>query len=252
MPYATNDGVRIYYEREGSGPPLLLHQGFTLTHQDWRDWGYVAELNGHYDLILMDARGHGASDKPHDPAAYRAELLAADVVAVLDNAGVERAIYWGYSMGGGVGYASAHYAPERFNAFMLGGARPSEVNAAWWWALAASLRSGGMAGWVAFAENAGMAIAPEQRDRLLASDAEALAAAATAQGEWPDFAAVLARLRVPLLAYAGDADQPTHDVAQRAAAGCPQATFVSLPGCDHFTAARAAMPHVLDFLAEVG
>src|SRR5919199_6165398 len=128
MPYATNAGVRIYYEREGNGPPLVLHEGFALSHQDWRDWGYVDDLNGHYDLLLMDPRGHGASDKPHDPAAYTYEQRVADVVAVLDDAGIERAVYWGYSMGGGVGYAAAHYAPARFRAFIVGGAAPSAGN----------------------------------------------------------------------------------------------------------------------------
>ncbi len=41
MPFAMNDGVRIYYETEGSGPPLVLHIGFTWSLQDWRDDGYV-------------------------------------------------------------------------------------------------------------------------------------------------------------------------------------------------------------------
>src|SRR3954447_26749762 len=73
MPYASNDGVRIYYEREGSGPPLVLHHGFTRSLEGWRDNGYADVLNTEYELILMDARGHGRSDKPHDPAAYAPE-----------------------------------------------------------------------------------------------------------------------------------------------------------------------------------
>jgi pimeloyl-ACP methyl ester carboxylesterase len=143
MPYATNDGVRIYYEREGSGPPLVMHIGFSLSHQDWRDWGYIADLNGRYDLLLMDPRGHGASDKPHDPTAYTFDKRVGDVIAVLDHAGIAQATYWGYSMCGWVGYAAAHYAPERFQAFIVGGASPYATNTpeayvAW----AARLRSG--------------------------------------------------------------------------------------------------------------
>jgi pimeloyl-ACP methyl ester carboxylesterase len=67
MPYATNDGVCIHYQEEGSGPPLVLLHGFTLSLEHWRDSGYVTALRDDSRLILMDPRGHGASDKPHDP-----------------------------------------------------------------------------------------------------------------------------------------------------------------------------------------
>ena len=77
MPFATNDDVRIHYEREGSGPPLVLHHGLFQALQAWRDDGYVEALAGDYALILMDPRGHGASDKPHDPAAYTLDKRAA-------------------------------------------------------------------------------------------------------------------------------------------------------------------------------
>jgi pimeloyl-ACP methyl ester carboxylesterase len=80
MPYATHDGVRIYYETEGSGPPLLLHAGLSMSLNDWRDFGYVNALRDDYRLILLDPRGHGQSDKPHDPIAYAYNLLVGDVV----------------------------------------------------------------------------------------------------------------------------------------------------------------------------
>ncbi len=93
MPYATNDGVRISYEREGSGPPIVLQHGFTRSLEGWRDSGYVAALRDDYELILVDARGHGKSDKPHDPAAYTLDKRVGDILAVLDDAGIARAIY---------------------------------------------------------------------------------------------------------------------------------------------------------------
>ena len=70
MPYATNDGIRIHYEAEGDGPPLVLQHGFAWKVKSWAMAGYVDALKARYRLIRVDARGHGDSDKPHDPAAY--------------------------------------------------------------------------------------------------------------------------------------------------------------------------------------
>ena len=64
-------------------------------------------------LILLDARGHGASDKPHDPAAYDLRLRVGDVTAVLDDLEIRRADYFGYSMGGWIGFGLAKHAPVR-------------------------------------------------------------------------------------------------------------------------------------------
>lgn len=73
MPYATNDGVRIRYEVVSSGPPLLLHSGIVGSAEDWVDDGYVAALQDRYQLVLLDPRGQGQSDKLRDPAAYTAK-----------------------------------------------------------------------------------------------------------------------------------------------------------------------------------
>ena len=61
MPFADNNGVRIHYQVEGEGPPLVLHHGLAGTLEDWRYFGYVEELKRDYQLILMDARcsSHG-------------------------------------------------------------------------------------------------------------------------------------------------------------------------------------------------
>jgi len=64
MPYADNQGVRIHYQIEGLGHPLVLQHGFTESIEDWYECGYVDALRRDYRLILVDARGHGKSDKP--------------------------------------------------------------------------------------------------------------------------------------------------------------------------------------------
>ncbi len=100
MPYARNQGVRIYYEVEGDGPPLVLQHGSACSHLEWREMGYSDVLRQDYQLILIDARGHGASGKPHEPAAYALPRRVADVLAVLDALTLRHAHYFGYSLGG--------------------------------------------------------------------------------------------------------------------------------------------------------
>src|SRR4051812_32052157 len=99
MPAAISRDLRIHYQVEGNGPPLVLFHGLTGSGERWRDTGYVGGLSDHFQLVLIDAPGHGLSDKPHDPAAYGRRQQAANVVAVLDDLGIDAAHFWGHSMG---------------------------------------------------------------------------------------------------------------------------------------------------------
>jgi pimeloyl-ACP methyl ester carboxylesterase len=95
--------------------PSLLHHGTSGSGADLIELGYVDALKADHQIILLDARGHGDSDKPHDPAAYDLALRASDVVAVLDAVGIAKADYFGYSMGGWIGFGVAKHAPQRFH-----------------------------------------------------------------------------------------------------------------------------------------
>jgi pimeloyl-ACP methyl ester carboxylesterase len=97
MPFANNHRVRIHYETEGRGPPVVLQYGQYFPLEIWYELNYVRVMQDNCRLILVDARGHGDSDKPHDPAAYRVELMASDIISVLDDLGLETAHYMGYS-----------------------------------------------------------------------------------------------------------------------------------------------------------
>ena len=122
MPYANNHGVRIYYEVEGRGPPLVLAHGMGLDLNSWERYGgYATALKSDFTLIMFDFMGHGRSDKPHEPAAYR-DWMHHDVLAVMDHIGIGKAHYSGYSMGASVGFLTAVSYPERFHSFILGGA----------------------------------------------------------------------------------------------------------------------------------
>jgi pimeloyl-ACP methyl ester carboxylesterase len=84
MPYAINADVRIHYQVVGTGPPLVLHHWTFSSLDAWYELGYVDALANEHRLILIDSRGHGRSDAPHDTAAYRPEARVGDIVAVLD------------------------------------------------------------------------------------------------------------------------------------------------------------------------
>ena len=252
MPYTSNDGVRIRYEVEGAGPPLVLHTGFMGRLEDWYRVGVVAGLQGEYRLILIDPRGHGASEKPREPAAYASEVLVADVVAVLDALGVERAHFWGYSRGGGVGFDLGVHAADRCRALIVGGAQPYGTSPGGA-QRAVALRERSIEGFVADYERDRGPLPAVVRAQWLANDAEALASAIEASAAEPGLGADLAGIRLPTLVYCGDHDEP-HDAARRAAEALPNATFLSLEGFDHAQAFRRGdiiVPRVRAFLGRV-
>ena len=128
MPYVDNSGVKIHYHVEGDGPPLVLQHGLTSSLQNWYAYGFVEELQKDYRLILVDARGHGRSDKPHDPKDYDLKLRVSDILAVMDDLGVEKAHYMGYSMGGRIGFGLVMHALDRFHSFIVGGMGADTAN----------------------------------------------------------------------------------------------------------------------------
>src|ERR1700687_4802061 len=98
LPKINRDGVKIYYEGHGSGPPLLLPHGYSSTSAMWQ--GQIEALSKHHKLVLWDMRGHGQSDYPDDPAAYSEALTVGAMAALLDEVGAHSAIVGGLSLGG--------------------------------------------------------------------------------------------------------------------------------------------------------
>jgi pimeloyl-ACP methyl ester carboxylesterase len=117
------DGVRIAFERLGEGPPVLLVHGFgSSREQNWKTTGWYGSLTeAGRQIVAMDCRGHGKSDKPHDEGAYGHARMAGDVIAVMDAAGIEACDLIGYSMGGYVGLRAAAGFPTRLRRLALGG-----------------------------------------------------------------------------------------------------------------------------------
>jgi pimeloyl-ACP methyl ester carboxylesterase len=246
VPYVNSRGVRIHYKIEGDGPPLVLQHGFTQNLERWYECGYVDLLKLHFRLILIDARGHGASDKPHDRAAYAGATSLKDVVAVLDALELRQASYWGYSMGGRIGFGLAKYAPARIQAFVIGGAGAGAMD------MESFLKgidgSDPEAFVAAFESRLGEQFAPEFKAILLKSDTRAYVAAGQNSPSMMDF---LPGIMAPCLLYAGDADS-FFPGALASAREIPGATFVPLPGLNHaetFRRSDLVVPIVRNFLA---
>src|SRR5882757_5556810 len=117
MPKLNRDGVDIYYEVHGSGPPLLLTHGYSSTSGMWHR--QVAALSKHHKLVLWDMRGHGQSDYPSDPAAYSEALTVGDMAALLDEVGAPKAIIGGLSLGGYMSLAFYRAHPDRVRALLI-------------------------------------------------------------------------------------------------------------------------------------
>jgi pimeloyl-ACP methyl ester carboxylesterase len=122
MPTAISSGLRIYYEQTGDGPPLVLVHGWTANASaNFKAFGWVDELQGSFRLLLPDLRGHGRSAKPWRPSAYSPALLAEDVIAAMDSAGIGEALLFGYSTGAQVAAQLLIDHGQRFHGAVLGG-----------------------------------------------------------------------------------------------------------------------------------
>ena len=128
MAFVVRNGVRIYWDQLGSGPPVLLIMGLSFTHEMWFRIT-PALLRAGYRAIVFDNRGMGRSDTPSGP--YTMCEMAWDAVSVLDAAGVESAHVIGASMGGMIAQELAIRYPARVKSLLLGSTSYSGLFGSW-------------------------------------------------------------------------------------------------------------------------
>lgn len=256
MTVVDNNGTDIYYEVAGSGPPLVLQHGRLGSGRFWREHGYVAALEADRTLILIDARGHGYSAKPHDPDAYHPRDVASDVVAVIDDLGIETTDYFGYSMGGRIGFITAAYFGDRLNALIAGGAGPygpatsreAELR------LAETLDAGLETYLDSMDQMLNRVTPGPDRAQLLGNDGRALAALARATADWSDVADLVAATAIPIQLFGGSAD-PIWPLISKANGQLPASELRCFDGLGHGEELRKphlVLPVVIDFLARAG
>ena len=117
MAFLDRDGVRIYFEEHGEGPAVLLTHGYGASARMWR--GQMEALCDRYRVIAWDMRGHDRSDYPDDPGPYSHDATVADMAAILDAGGVQKAVVGGLSLGGFMTLAFNLAFPERVAALMV-------------------------------------------------------------------------------------------------------------------------------------
>lgn len=250
MTIAVNpaDGIRIAYEDVGEGPAVVLLHGSGLSRGSWRGLGYVRALRETHRVLAIDLRGHGRSDKPHEPEAYAMATIVADVCAVLDDARVTNASIVGYSLGARVGFSLIDGHPDRVLSFVsLGGTFRSlagSVADVFFDGFDAALREGGMPEFIArWGEARGRPVDAATAAAFSANDPQALAAYFDQAGSESGVAeSRLPHLATPTLLIAGTLDRDRLGDSRFAASAMPNARCVELEGRGHADTLAPAAP----------
>lgn len=238
--FTASDEVGIHYRRwDGTpgGTPVMLHHGF-MSHGalNWEATGVVEALTAVAGpVVTLDARGHGRSDKPTEPAAFGEGRMADDLVELCDHLNLERFDVVGYSMGGLVALLVAEEDP-RVRRLAVGG-------------LGAKLVEGGLEAMATSGPEVAEALEADDPDTV--TDPVARSFRAFADSVDADRLALAAHvrsvrrrqieldaIRVPTLVLAGDADPLARDPDVLADA-LPDARLVVVPG-DHLRAVGSA------------
>ncbi|SEF63389.1 alpha/beta hydrolase fold [Nonomuraea solani] len=248
MPLARSNGFKIAYEVSGDGPPVVLHPGMFQDGAHWAHRGYTAALTGAYTVIAIDPLGLGSSDAPHEIGAYALERRVDCVMAVLDDAGAERAAFWGYSLGAMTGYAVAAYAPERLTCLVAGAFDPMDGFRS---AVDQAIQALGLPADVDAYEimKRGAYTDPYQAALIDGGDLAAFRANYDAFSREPGLHTELATAGVAILMYAGTTD-PWHEPMRAFATGTGSG-FFSVSGADHkagWDSSADVLPQVLPFL----
>jgi pimeloyl-ACP methyl ester carboxylesterase len=253
----ADDGIEIVYDDhspDAAGVPVLLHHGFAAdARANWDAPGITARLvESGRRVLAIDARGHGRSDKPHDPRAYDSPAMARDVSSLLDHLGIDSVDLVGYSMGGFVSVEVAT-REQRLRSLVVGGigggALPrtegsgregppidrEAIAAAMEVDDASTITNPGAIGFRRLAD---------------ATGADRLALAAVLRSA-PHDSGDLSTIAVPTLVIAGDVD-PLARGADRLAEAIPGARLLTVPG-DHLGAVGSAelIDGLLAFLDEL-
>jgi len=220
--HVEHDGARIWYASYGSGAPvILLHGG--LGHSG--NWGYQvpALLDAGHRVVVIDSRGHGRSTR--DARPYRYELMASDVLAVMDTLQLAKAAMIGWSDGACVSLVLAALAPERVAGVFFFGCNMDPTGTKPFVPAEVIDRCFGRHA----KDYASLSATPNDFDAFVSAVSEMMRTQ-------PNYSAAdLARIRVPVEIVQSEHDEfikPEH--ADYLACSIPGARLTALPGVSHF------------------
>lgn len=246
----ADDGVVLETVVEGpvDAPGLLLVHGFGGAKEDFAD--HLDAMAATHRVVAFDHRGHGASDKPDDPAAYSLDRMAADVLAVAEATALRHVRLLGHSMGGMVVRRVALRGPERLAALVFMDTSPGPPPGLDPELIAFGVevvRQHGMGELKRLQDELDPLGSPSYR-RILAerpgfADYAARKWAALSPAMWsaiameivtqPDQLDALASVRVPTLVMVGEEDKVFVEVSRAIAATVPGARLAEIPVAGH-------------------
>lgn len=252
MPFAINQGIKIHYEVEGKGPPLVMLSGFPGSVEDMYDFNYVSTLKDDFKLILIDNRGHGKSDKPHDSEQYSIKLFVEDIVAVLDDMVIEQCHVYGHSLGGWFIYGLAKYYPNKLLSIIISDGVPGSGDPEW---IRETLGT-----FDKFIHSIDT-LTPAQKERWLANDLEAFYAIA----DWVErevqliinlVDTVIKEINVPCLVLMSNLPEESDEfrLLKKTVDLVPNAEFAQFKELSHFELflrSKFVLPSIKKFLANV-
>lgn len=262
MPYAQNalDAALVYFEDDGGeGAPVVILGGF-LDPVDLVRRSPIAStlqpLAEEFRLVFIDHRGHGRSDKPHEAEAYAMPVRVADVVAALDDLGIERAHALGISWGGRLCFGLGEHVPHRVRSLITIGQHPFAIDPDGPLARvvgeALSVPTDrGIEPLVESFEAIAGRYPGDVRAMYLASDAAAMRAAWRAAMDEGAVAGDLGSWEVRCLVCVAEDDADFFVQAQRAAQQIPNAEFVVFGGTDHLGVDTAGVDPVFPAMLRV-
>jgi len=245
MPSIDRNGVPIYFEDVGSGPPIVMGHSILCSGEMWVY--QLPQLAERYRVINMDQRGHGKSVPATGP--YDLREMVEDAVAILDHLEIERAVWAGLSMGGMVAMHAAIEFPNRVSALVLldthAGAETSYKKLKYR-AMSLGATAFGITpffpavipllfGRTTRAENP--ALIKEWKTKTASIHVPSITRAVSVLVKRPSIVSELANVRVPSLVIVGeeDASLPV-PISQEIANALPNASLVVIPGAGHLSA----------------
>lgn len=246
---ADGTPIATYDHGPAEAPVVIAVHGFASSA--WANWsatGWVRELQrAGYRVLAIDQRGHGASGKPHEPAAYSMALLVGDVRAVLDAYLIDEAAFVGYSLGARVGWHAALDGTHTITRAVLGGIPDGDP--------LTRFRVDEAERYIATGEPVADRLTQAyitMAEAIRGNDVAALVAlvAGMRGGEQPD---PTRPPQQPTL-FAAGSDDPILAASRRLAAATPKGEFFEIAGRNHFNAptSRAFRDRALEFLDRSG